>query len=273
MSQYSVEDLLYLMQRLRDPMTGCPWDLKQNFASIVPHTLEEAYEVADTIERQDWAHLKGELGDLLFQVIFYAQLGQEEQRFAFADIVDTLIEKLLRRHPHVFPDGSLHGQPGEMLLDEAQIKANWEAIKQQERASRPEQAEAGRVLDDIPAALPALNRADKLQKRAAQVGFDWGDPLPVLDKIEEEIAELREAIAAGDRLEMEHELGDLLFAQVNLARHLGINPETALRYTNQKFTNRFNYIEDKVRDSDKDWQQFSLDELDHWWDEAKQEGL
>lgn len=276
MARYSLEDLLYLMTRLRDPETGCPWDLKQDFASIVPHTLEEAYEVADTIEREDWQHLKSELGDLLFQVVFYAQLGKEQQRFEFDAIIDTLVEKLIRRHPHVFPDGTLQSQRVGDVPDEDSIKATWETIKQQERSATGESGNAlpeSRVLDDIPAALPALNRADKLQKRAAQVGFDWGDPLPVLDKIEEEIAELREAIASGDKLEMEHELGDLLFAQVNLARHLQINPETALRYTNQKFSNRFGYIEDQVRASDKNWQEYSLDELDYWWDEAKKKGL
>jgi len=274
MARYSLDDLLYLMGRLRDPQTGCPWDLKQSFATIVPHTLEEAYEVADTIERQDWDHLQSELGDLLFQVIFYAQLGKEEQRFEFEGIVDTLIDKLIRRHPHVFPEGTLRSVRSGEVPDDAEIKATWEAIKQQERnAEDMSPVPEGRVLDDIPHALPALNRADKLQKRAAQVGFDWGDPLPVLDKIEEEIAELREAIASGDKLEMEHELGDLLFAQVNLARHLQINPETALRYTNKKFTNRFQYIEDRVRESGKQWQQFSLDELDCWWDEAKSKGI
>ncbi|MBR9866605.1 MAG: nucleoside triphosphate pyrophosphohydrolase [Oceanospirillales bacterium] len=269
--RYTFEDLKTLMARLRDPEDGCPWDLKQSFASIVPHTLEEAYEVADTIERQDWQHLQGELGDLLFQVIFYARLAEEEQGYGFDDIVDTLVTKLIRRHPHVFPEGTLASRRSAEPLDEQQIKETWEAIKAEERGEKPLQE--SRVLDDIPMALPALNRADKLQRRAARVGFDWGDVSPVLDKIEEEIAELREAIAAGDQLEMEHELGDLLFAQVNLARHMGVNPETALRYTNQKFTNRFNYIEDQVESSSKDWQDFSLDELDHWWNEAKRKGL
>ena len=271
MSHYSLADLLNLMERLRNPADGCPWDQKQTFASIVPHTLEEAYEVADTIEREDWDHLQGELGDLLFQVIFYAQLGKEEQRFEFSGIVNTLVEKLIRRHPHVFPDGTLESRRQAGEPDERDIKATWEAIKEQERGEKP--VVEPRVLDDIPGALPALNRADKLQKRAARVGFDWGDVGPVLDKIEEEIAELREAIAAGDKQEMEHELGDLLFAQVNLARHMGVNPETALRYTNQKFTNRFNHIEDRVKASTRDWSEFSLDELDNWWDEAKKKGL
>jgi ATP diphosphatase len=270
-TKYTLDDLLHLMARLRDPVDGCPWDLKQDFASIVPHTLEEAYEVADTIEREDWEHLPGELGDLLFQVIFYAHLGQEEQRFEFADVVDTLVSKLIRRHPHVFPEGTLESRGGAGSKDERDIKATWEAIKAQERSEKPQQEP--RVLDDIPMALPALNRAVKLQKRAAREGFDWGDVGPVLDKIEEEIAELREAIAAGDIVEMEHELGDLLFAHVNLARHMGVNPESALRYTNQKFTNRFNYIEDRVNDSGQDWQAYSLDALDGWWNEAKRKGL
>ena len=269
--RYTLDDLQTLMARLRDPEDGCPWDLKQSFASIVPHTLEEAYEVADTIERQDWQHLQGELGDLLFQVIFYARLAEEQQGYNFDDIVDTLVTKLLRRHPHVFPEGTLGSRRSTVSLDEQQIKETWETIKAEERSEKPLQD--SRVLDDIPMALPALNRAEKLQKRAARVGFDWGDVAPVLDKIEEEIAELREAIAAGDQLEMEHELGDLLFAQVNLARHMGVNPETALRYTNQKFTNRFNYIEDQVESSSKEWQDFTLDELDHWWNEAKGKGL
>ncbi len=269
--QYSLDDLLYLMSRLRDPETGCPWDIKQTFATIVPHTLEEAYEVADTIEREDWPHLQGELGDLLFQVIFYSQIAREEQRFEFNDIIHTLVEKLIRRHPHVFPEGTLESRRAAGEPDEAQVSSTWEAIKAEERKDKP--VAKVRVLDDIPAALPALNRADKLQKRAARVGFDWGDPLPVLDKIEEEIEELREAIASGNKTEIEHELGDLLFAQVNLARHLKVNPETALRHTNQKFTRRFGFIEDQVDASGQDWNDFSLDELDAWWDEAKEKGL
>lgn len=269
MSGYSLDDLLYLMARLRDPDGGCPWDRKQTFATIVPHTLEEAYEVADTIERQDWAHLKDELGDLLFQVIFYAQLGREQGDFDFAAIVDNLVAKLVRRHPHVFADGSLRGNTAGAGLDEAAIKANWEAIKQQERS---EQAKGG-VLDDVPRALPALSRAVKLQKRAAQVGFDWNDSLPVLDKIAEEVAELREAIASGDQTEIAAELGDMLFAQVNLARHLGVNPETALRGTNHKFERRFAYVEQQVAAAGGVWENFTLEQLDRFWDEAKKQGL
>ncbi|MDO6564440.1 nucleoside triphosphate pyrophosphohydrolase [Amphritea sp. 1_MG-2023] len=271
MADYNLNDLIALMARLRDPEDGCPWDLKQDFASIVPHTLEEAYEVADAIERQDWDHLQGELGDLLFQVIFYARLAEEQHGYGLAEVIDTLVAKLIRRHPHVFPDGTLTSRCTTEALDEQRIKDTWEAIKADERSEKPLQE--SRVLDDIPMALPALNRAEKLQKRAARVGFDWGDVLPVLDKIEEEIAELREAIAAGDELEMEHELGDLMFAQVNLARHMGINPESALRYTNQKFTQRFSYIEDQVKASSRRWADFTLDELDSWWNEAKRKGL
>ncbi|MBY4678815.1 nucleoside triphosphate pyrophosphohydrolase [Marinobacterium arenosum] len=270
MSQsYSLDDLIELMARLRDPVDGCPWDLKQSFASIVPHTLEEAYEVADTIERQDFDHLKGELGDLLFQVIFYAQLGAEQQRFDFAAIVDELVRKLIRRHPHVFPAGTLASRATDSTLSDEQIKANWEAIKQQER----DEKHNGGVLDDVPSVLPALNRASKLQKRAAQVGFDWPDTGDVLDKIEEEIAELREAIAAGDAEAVADEMGDLLFAQVNLARHLGVNPESALRSTNRKFERRFQYVEQQVEAAGGDWSKFDLEQLDGFWNQAKQRGL
>ncbi|WP_261844020.1 nucleoside triphosphate pyrophosphohydrolase [Aliamphritea ceti] len=271
MKSYTLDDLLYLMNRLRDPQTGCPWDIKQDFASIVPHTLEEAYEVADTIERKDWPHLQDELGDLLFQVIFYAQLGKEQNSFDFESVIDGLVTKLIRRHPHVFPDGELTAERVGGELTDAEIKANWEAIKRQERADKP--VAKMRVLDDVPRTLPAITRAEKLTRRASQVGFDWGAALPVLDKIEEEIAELREAIAEGNLDEVRDEFGDLLFAQVNLARHLGINPDTALRGCNQKFERRFNYIEDQVDAGKGDWHAYSLDELDAWWDEAKLKGL
>ncbi|GGO82414.1 nucleoside triphosphate pyrophosphohydrolase [Marinobacterium nitratireducens] len=267
--QYRIDDLVTLMARLRDPGDGCPWDLKQDFASIVPHTLEEAYEVADTIERQDWAHLRDELGDLLFQVIFYARLGEEQQRFDFDAIVDALVRKLIRRHPHVFPAGTLESRAGDQSRSEAQIRESWETIKQQERDDKAK----GGVLDDVPLSLPALSRAAKLQKRAARVGFDWPETLQVLDKIEEEIAELREAIGRGAEDEIRDELGDLMFAQVNLARHLGVDPEAALRGTNAKFSRRFAHIEDAVEASGQDWGDFSLAELDALWNEAKTRGL
>lgn len=263
---YSLEDLLQVMARLRDPQQGCPWDLAQDFASIVPHTLEEAYEVADTIERQDWPHLQDELGDLLFQVIFYARLGEEQQRFDFAAIVDQLVGKLLRRHPHVFPQGRLDGAGPEARIDVAAVGERWEQIKQQER----EQKSRPGVLDEIPLALPGLSRAAKLQKRAAKIGFDWTQADAVLDKMEEEIAELRAAIAAGRQQEIVDEMGDLLFVQVNLARHLEVDPEQAIRATNSKFERRFRHIEQQVNAAGGDWQQFDLAQLDAWWDEAKQ---
>ncbi len=266
---YALADLLALMARLRDSEHGCPWDLKQNFASIVPHTLEEAYEVADAIEQQDWPHLEEELGDLLFQVVFYSQLGKEQSLFDFESVVSRITDKLLRRHPHVFPDGRLDTPPSSVSLSETEINANWERIKQEERNDKKRQA----VLADIPLSLPGLSRADKLQKRASQVGFDWHDPLLVLDKIEEEIAELREAIASGNQDAVKDEMGDLLFAQVNLARHLGVSAESAVRSTNQKFERRFNHIEARVKVSGQSWQDFNLDQLDQWWDEAKAKGL
>ena len=268
---YSIDDLLFLMTRLRDPDGGCPWDLKQNFASIVPHTLEEAYEVADAIAQEDWAHLKDELGDLLFQVIFYAQLGKEDQHFDFSAIVSNLVEKLVRRHPHVFPSGELRGDNDGIELSDAEIKANWERIKEQERQGKAEKKVG--VLSDIPQALPGLTRAAKLQKRAASVGFDWTETESVLDKMEEELAELREAIKAGKQAEIADEMGDMLFAQVNLARHLGVNPEEAVRGTNQKFERRFGFVEAQVESSCKPWNEFTLDELDQYWDQAKAKGL
>lgn len=265
MPRYTLEDLTYLMSRLRDPEGGCPWDLKQTFASIVPHTLEEAYEVADTIEREDWTHLQDELGDLLFQVIFYSQLAKEESLFDLDAVIDQLVSKLVRRHPHVFIDGQLRGQRAAAGVETDTVNQQWEAIKAQER----EQKSRAGVLDEIPLSLPALSRAAKLQKRAAGVGFDWQEASDVLDKIEEEIAELREAMAAGDEAAVADEMGDLLFAQVNLARKLGVNSEQAVRATNAKFERRFRYIESRVNASSQEWSQFSLDELDHWWDEAK----
>ncbi|MCV6590221.1 MAG: nucleoside triphosphate pyrophosphohydrolase [Marinobacterium sp.] len=270
MSQrYTFDDLRYLMARLRDPQDGCPWDLKQHFATIVPHTLEEAYEVADCIEQQDFEHLESELGDLLFQVIFYARLGEEGSLFDLDSIVDTLTRKLIRRHPHVFPLGTLKSRAGDQNLAADEVKQTWEQIKQQERVAKAK----SRVLDDVPRTLPALNRAAKLTKRAAQVGFDWPDLHGVLDKIEEELGELREAVDRNVQHEIADEMGDLLFALVNLSRHLKVNPDTALRSTNHKFERRFNHVEDQVEQAGGDWQQFELQQLDLFWDEAKAKGL
>ncbi len=267
---YQLDDLLHLMARLRDPQHGCPWDLQQDFASIVPHTLEEAYEVADAIEQGDFAHLPGELGDLLFQVVYYSQLGREQALFDFAQVVHGITAKLIRRHPHVFPDGDLYGSPDVPRLGEAAIKQRWEQIKAEERAERAAEPQQLSLLDDVPQALPALNRAGKLQKRAAQVGFDWPDALPVVDKVREELDEVLEAMASGDAAAQGEELGDLLFAVCNLARHLKVDPEQALRAANHKFERRFRHIEQALRDAQQDFAACSLEQLDALWCEAKQ---
>ncbi|AXO87504.1 nucleoside triphosphate pyrophosphohydrolase [Pseudomonas parafulva] len=267
---YALDDLLHLMARLRDPQFGCPWDVEQDYASIVKHTLEEAYEVADAIEQGDLVQLQGELGDLLFQVVYYSQLAREDGRFDFADVVDSITRKLIRRHPHVFPTGDLYAPVDAPRLSEAQVKARWEQIKAEERAekSTPEQLS---LLDDVPAALPALSRAAKLQKRAATVGFDWPEALPVLDKVREELDEVLQAMAEGDALALEDEVGDLLFAAVNLARHLKLDPENALRGANRKFERRFRFIEQALRDASRPIEACSLDELDALWGEAKRQ--
>ena len=196
---YSLEDLLHLMNRLRDPKYGCPWDIKQTYATIVPHTLEEAYEVADAIERGDFDHLQGELGDLLFQVVYYCQLAREEGRFEFDGVVDGITRKLIRRHPHVFPTGDLYAPLETPRLSENQVKHRWEEIKAEERAEKASAPGQLSLLDDVPNVLPALSRAAKLQKRAAQVGFDWPEALPVIDKVREELDELLDAMADNDR--------------------------------------------------------------------------
>ncbi|MBD7978557.1 MULTISPECIES: nucleoside triphosphate pyrophosphohydrolase [Pseudomonas] len=266
---YELPDLLHLMARLRDPQHGCPWDLQQDFRSIVPHTLEEAYEVADAIERGDFEHLPGELGDLLFQVVYYSQLAREEGRFDFAQVVDAITRKLVRRHPHVFPDGDLYGALDTPRLDEAAIKERWEEIKAEERAEKAAAPEQLSLLDDVPSTLPALSRAAKLQKRAAQVGFDWPEALPVLDKVREELDEVLEAMSENDAPAIEEELGDLLFVVVNLARHLKTDPETALRAANAKFERRFRFIEQALRDAGRPIENCGLEELDALWGEAK----
>lgn len=266
---YQLNDLLHLMARLRDPRYGCPWDLKQDYASIVAHTLEEAYEVADAIERGDLQHLPGELGDLLFQVVYYSQLGQEQGRFDFATVVNEITRKLIRRHPHVFPDGDLYGAPDQPRLDEAQIKHRWEQIKAEERAEKADAPQQLSLLDDVPQALPALSRAAKLQKRAAQVGFDWPDALPVVDKVREELDELLEAMSTGDAGAVSEELGDLLFVVVNLARHLKVEPETSLRRANAKFERRFRFIEAALHQAGEAIEDSTLQRLDALWEQAK----
>ncbi len=268
---YNLQDLLHLMARLRDPQYGCPWDLQQDYRSIVPHTLEEAYEVADAIEQGDFAQLPGELGDLLFQVVYYSQLGREDGRFEFNDVVDGITRKLIRRHPHVFPTGDLHAPLDTPKLDEAAVKLRWEAIKAEERAERAAAPEQLSLLDDVPSALPALSRAGKLQKRAAQVGFDWPAALPVMDKVREELDEVLEAMASADPQAIKNELGDLLFSVVNLARHLEVDAESALRGASQKFERRFRFIEQALRQTHRPIEDCTLEELDALWGEAKRQ--
>ncbi|MCD5980844.1 nucleoside triphosphate pyrophosphohydrolase [Pseudomonas quasicaspiana] len=268
---YSLQDLLHLMARLRDPKYGCPWDVQQNYASIVPHTLEEAYEVADAIERGDFDDLKGELGDLLFQVVYYSQLAREEGRFEFDGVIDGITRKLIRRHPHVFPTGDLYAPLETPRLNDEEVKQRWEEIKAQERAVKAKALEQLSLLDDVPAVLPALSRAAKLQKRASQVGFDWPSALPVVDNVREELDEVLEAMADNDSAGIEEEVGDLLFAAVNLARHLKVDPENALRAANRKFERRFRFIEQALRDTQRPMEDCTLEEMDALWGEAKRQ--
>jgi len=251
-----------LMQRLRDPVDGCSWDQQQDYADIVPSTLEEAYEVADAIERGDFDHLPEELGDLLFQVIFYSQLGAEEQRFDFHSIIHTLVTKLVRRHPHVFPNGQLRERFGEQAVQTEATKQRWEAIKQAER----EQKGSRGLLDDIPLNLPALSRANKLQKRAASAGFDWTEVQGPIAKVREELAEVEEALATGDSDAVEEELGDLLFAVVNVSRYLKQDAERSLRRANRKFESRIGQMEQL---SHKALQELDIEALEDLWDAAK----
>ncbi len=256
----SMQELLALMARLRDPEQGCPWDRAQSYQSLVPYTLEEAHEVADAIERHDYEELCSELGDLLFQVVFYAQIAQEQGLFDFQQIAHGITEKMIRRHPHVFAD--------QEYASLAEQKADWESIKQQEQGDKRNSA-----LDGVPLNLPALTRALKLQQKAARVGFDWTSALPVLDKIEEEIGELRAEIRAGEQAKASAELGDVLFAVANLARHLQTDPEQALRNTNRKFEQRFHYIEARLAEQGRQAQHVELAELDALWEQAKRAGL
>jgi len=255
--------LLEIMARLRDPETGCPWDIKQSFKSIAPYTIEEAYEVVDAIERDDMAALKDELGDLLLQVVFHARMAEEEDQFAFSDVVDAVCDKMVRRHPHVF---------GETAIGDADAQtASWEALKAEERARKSGVKGEGRVLADLPIALPALMRAVKLQKRAARVGFDWPNWSFVIDKAYEEVGELKEAAESGDKDHIQEELGDILFVLANFGRHFKIDPEVALKGTNAKFTRRFEYIEDRLNERGKTPEQSNLEEMDALWNEAKSE--
>ena len=266
-AMWGIAELLELMARLRDPETGCPWDCRQDFRTIAPHTLEEACEVIDAIERADYAHLPEELGDLLFQVVFYAQLGREQGRFDFGDIVSGLVGKLLARHPHVFPDGTLASRRSPHATPEsAAIRQNWERIKQSERAARGDDG----ALAGIPLTLSALTRAAKLQKRAAEQGFDWPDPGPIPGKIREELDEVRQALETGDAEQVREEVGDLLFACVNLARHLDIDGEAALRAANRKFERRFGYMIDALDGDLEHFRSLSADAREALWRRAKE---
>jgi nucleoside triphosphate diphosphatase len=257
----TLEDLIAVMAALRTPVTGCPWDLEQNFATIAPYTIEEAYEVADAIERADMGDLQEELGDLLLQVVYHAQLAQEAGSFAFADVVDTITRKMIRRHPHVFGD--------DVARSAGVAKGFWEAIKATEKAERGKPAPAG-ILDNVPVGMPALTRAVKLQSKAARVGFDWPDIAPVFTKLHEEIDELKAALGQEPVERQAEELGDLLFVAANLARHLGIDPETALRSANAKFSRRFAHIEARLAADGRTPAQSDLAEMDALWNEIRQ---
>ncbi len=261
---YTLDDLLRIMERLRDPEHGCPWDLKQTFRSIAAYTLEECYELIDAIEQDDLPHVADELGDVLFQVVFYSQLGREVGAFDFPGIVDGIANKLIRRHPHVFADGNIEGVPT-VAISSDEVKANWEAIKREERQAKA----ATGVLDDIPRSLPALPRAQKLQKRAASVGFDWPSPVGVFAKLEEEVAELRDALAVGDKASVGEEMGDVLFTVVNLARQLGLDAEAALRNANSKFEQRVGHMDDAARAQGSSLAGESQEQLEARWQDAK----
>lgn len=261
---HSLNDLLRIMADLRHPETGCPWDIEQDFKSIAPYTIEEAYEVADAISRNDMDSLKDELGDLLLQVVYHARMAEEDELFNFADVADAISSKMIRRHPHVFGDA--------VVADSEAQSVNWESIKAEERAQKQDSDKAPSILDDVPIALPAMKRAEKLQKRAARVGFDWPEIAPVFDKIREEIAELEAEVTADagqDRIE--DELGDLLFAVVNLARKIKVEPGSALRRTNLKFEQRFQFIEGMLAKEGRAPQDASLDEMEALWQQAKTE--
>lgn len=269
----NIDRLLEIMAALRDPKTGCPWDVEQSFRSIMPYTLEEAYEVLDAIERDDMDDLREELGDLLLQVVFHARMAEEQGSFDFGNVVEAITHKMIRRHPHVFGD--------EEARSAGMAKGSWNRIKAEEKAERAERRaslgldthENNGFLDDIPTNFPALVRALKLQQKAAKVGFDWSEAAPILDKISEETAELKEAMAAQDKAHIAEEYGDLLFAMVNLGRHLEIDAETALIAANDKFKRRFHFIEKRLDEAGNNLDSASLDEMEEIWIEAKKKGL
>jgi ATP diphosphatase len=253
-----IDALLAIMRRLRNPDGGCPWDIEQSFETIAPYTIEEAYEVAGAIEDKDWSGLKEELGDLLLQVVYHARIAEERQLFDFADVVAAISDKMVARHPHVFGDTKVANAAAQTVA--------WEEIKRRERATKP----AAGLLDDVTRALPALLRAEKLQKRMASVGFDWDSPERVLDKITEEAGEIVDAHRAGaSHAEVEGEIGDLLFVVANLARHLKVDPEAALRVTNAKVVSRFKWIESALEKQGRTTADATLEEMEALWQDAK----
>ena len=258
---HKIQDFVRLIAKLRDPNGGCPWDLKQNYRSMIPCLLEESYEVIEAIEQNNPQDLKEELGDLLLQVVFFSQLAAEEQKFTFDDVVNNVAEKIIRRHPHVFGEKSAG--------NEQEALQNWNAMKAEENKDKGHTS----VLDNIPHAFPALMRAEKLQKRCSKVGFDWQNIEPVIAKIEEELSELKQEINRPHlvQTQVEEELGDLLFAVVNLSRHLKCQPEESLRKANHKFERRFRAVEMKLKQQNKTVEQSSLVEMDMLWDEVKRE--
>jgi ATP diphosphatase len=281
---HNIEKLLQIMVDLRDPEAGCPWDVKQNFKSIAAYTVEEAYEVADAIERDDLVDLKNELGDLLFQVVFHSQMAAENNQFDFSDVVQGISDKLVRRHPHVLFDGEADDAVGsevmvdssDKAIDEKRLYRDWENHKVKERAEKfrteSDRTENGRVsyLDGIATSMPALRWSEKLQKRAAHHGFDWESIVPVFGKLQEEISELKAEIVIEDNQErIMDEMGDILFASVNLSRHLGVNPEQALRDSNRKFIKRFTVVEQLIEKDGKQMENCSVETLEDYWKQAK----
>ena len=266
----SMDRLLTLMSMLRDREFGCPWDLKQSFETLIPYTVEEVHEVVHAIEGGNRDELRDELGDLLFQVVFYAQLSREEGGFDFQDVAAEVTGKLIRRHPHVFPDGALASFGSKQELSAAEVVSNWEAIKRTERAGKGKHdSQRQSVLDDLPRSLPALEKARKLQQRVAGVGFDWREARPVIEKLKEEIGEFEQALSQENSSGMREELGDMLFMIVNLARHCKLDPESALRESNRRFEARFRELEELAAERDWALPERELRELDELWALAK----
>ena len=282
----AIEKLVALMVMLRDQKLGCPWDLEQTIESLVPYTLEEVYEVVDAIDKNDMVELKDELGDLLFQVVFYAQIACEEGLFTFDDVADSITAKLIRRHPHVFPDATIGSFGSKSYISSDQVVVNWEAIKQEEKIKKLQhRAQRGQTekedstdaiastLDDVPRSLPALERAYKLQKRAANTGFDWSDIAPVIEKLKEESAEFESALETKNQQQIQAEIGDVLFTAVNLARHASVEPEIALRAANHRFEERFKWIETTLYSREQTVNETNQEQLDELWEQAKGMGL